>query len=96
MPKRDRYPKESPRQWAKQLFEQPTQALYQKPSVYMSGDELELQNFRTVVDYNENYLLLDLGRGRLRITGDALVILALEKARLVLRGQILSITFSEE
>ncbi len=62
----------------------------------MSEVEVELQYFRTVVDYNENYLLVDLGRARLRITGDALVILALEKGRLVLRGQILSISFSEE
>lgn len=96
MSKRNRYPKTTPKQWAKQLFAQPSEALYQKPSMYLSGDELELQNFRSLVDYNENYLLLDLGRTRLRITGDALAILALEPARLVMRGQILSISFSEE
>ncbi len=96
MPKQKRYPKTSPKQWAKQLFAQPAAMLYQKPALYLSGQELELQNFRTVVDYTAEYLLVDFGQTRLRITGDALVIVALEKTRLTLRGHILCISFSDE
>ncbi|MFI3170227.1 MAG: YabP/YqfC family sporulation protein [Faecalibacterium sp.] len=96
MPRQKRYPKTSPKQWAKQLFVQPSTIFYQQPSLYLCGSELELQNFHAVVDYTEDYLLIDLGRGRLRITGDALVIRSLEKGRLVLGGQILSVVFSEE
>lgn len=62
----------------------------------MSGNELELQNFRAVVDYTSEGLLIDMGRGRLTIQGDDLVILALEKGRLVLRGHVLDISFSDE
>lgn len=96
LPKHKRLQQISPNEWVKSLFAQPAAVFYQKPSVYLSGNELELQNFRAVVDYNEAYLLVDLGRERLRITGDALVILSLEKGRLVLSGRVLSIVFSDE
>ncbi len=98
MPKytRRQHPATSPKEWAKKLIEQPAAALYQRPSVYMSGDEIEVQNFRAVVDYNQAYLIIDLGRELMRITGDALVIVSMEKGRVVVRGRVLGISFSDE
>lgn len=91
-----KHPKTSAKDWARQLLMQPSISLYQNASIYMSGKELELQNFSTILDYTENYLLVDLGQSRLRIMGDGLRILALEKGRLSLQGHFLEISFSEE
>ncbi len=95
LPKRKQHRAASVGGWAKQLFVQPTQAFYEKPSVYLSAGELEIQNFRAIVAYSEQGLVVDFHKGQIEVTGDGLVIRALEKGRVSVRGLILKIEFSD-
>lgn len=78
------------------LFAQPPKDLYGKTSVYLCGRELEVENFRELLDYREDRIRIRLVHGILTIEGDRLVIAALEKHRIRLHGTVLRTEFSFE
>jgi len=80
----------------KSRFAQPPQGLYAKTSIYHCGKEMELENFKAVLEYKPGLLRVYLGRGVVTITGDQLQIVAMEKNRLWLRGIVLRTEFSYE
>lgn len=86
----------SPRQWICALFRQPPPGFYTRPAVYMSGDIVEIEHFRTILTYNETKLCLQFSHGRFTIYGDGLHILALTSRRITLRGKILRTDFSDD
>lgn len=76
------------------MFAQPPAGLYAQTSIYQCGNEMEIENFRVLLDYEEGLVRVGLGRGVLTVTGDGLEIAALEKNRLRLRGTFLKTEFS--
>ena len=83
-----------PRGGVGHLFAQPPSNLYGKTSVYLCGNEIEVENFRELLLYQEGKILFRLSRGVLTITGDRLEIRALEQHRIRLRGTVLCTEFS--
>ena len=55
---------------------------------------MEIENFKTLLDYEDGLIRVDLGQGTLTVTGDRLEIAALEKGRLRLRGIFIKTEFS--
>ena len=84
------------REWLWRMFRQPPRGFYGQPSVYRSGDRMEIEQFRRIRSYEEGKLCLELGRGTLTVYGDDLKIETLSARRLTLRGQILRTDFSKE
>lgn len=76
------------------LFAQPPAGLYGRASIYQCGGELEVENFKELLDYREGSVRIRLGRGVLTVTGDGLELAALEKHRLRLKGLVLKTEFS--
>jgi hypothetical protein len=86
----------SPLQWLHLLFRQPPAEFYHQPSVYLCGDELELEGFRRIVAYDEGKLCVEYGRSLFTVYGDGLRIIALSAHRLTLRGRFLRTDFSDK
>lgn len=84
------------RAWLAALFRQPPAGFYRRPSVYLSGQQMEIEHFEKILLYEENKLCLQLARGRLTIYGDGLRICTLTTTRLTLRGRVLRTDFSDE
>ena len=61
---------------------------YRREAVYWSGRTLELENFRRVVRIEPGLLCVETGRGYLTVTGQQLVVAALEKHRLLVKGRV--------
>ncbi len=96
MPKHKRQKKRiTPGQWLYMLFRQPPAALYRQPSVYLCGNEMEIEYFRRIVNYDENKLCVELYRGFFTVYGDRLKISILAAHRLTLRGRFLRTDFSD-
>lgn len=93
---RKRNRKHSLRGWFRQIFRQPPKGFYGRTSVYLSGERMEIEQFRRIRSYEEGKLSLELGRGILTVYGDELKIETLSARRLTLRGQILRTDFSKE
>lgn len=79
----------TPRRWAKLLFRQPPRGLYEQPSVYTCGGQMEITNFRRIVLYNEEKLCVETKSGRFTVYGDGLKIRTLAARRITLRGKFL-------
>ncbi len=80
----------------KALFAQPPAGLYGGTTLYQCGNEMELENFKMLLDYQENKLRVRMKNGVLTIFGDRLEIAALEPRRLRIRGLVLKTEFSYE
>ena len=78
------------------MFAQPPKNLYGRTSVYLCGRELEVENFRELLDYQRNRVCLRLSCGTLTVFGDDLELAALEKHRIRLCGMVLKTEFSYE
>lgn len=84
------------RSWLAALFRQPPAGFYRTPSIYQSGNRLEVEHFRAILLYDEDQLRLQMPRGQLTICGNGLRILTLTADRLTLSGKILRVDFSDE
>ena len=93
---RAHHDRRTPGDWLRGLFRQPPPGFYSRPAVYLSGDRMEIEQFRRIRSYEEGKLCLELGRGTLTVYGDDLKIETLSARRLTLRGQILRTDFSKE
>lgn len=97
MPRQKRKKKRiTPGQWLHMLFRQPPVHLYRQPSIYLCGEEMEIEYFRRIVVYDENKLCVELYRGLFTVYGDQLKIRTLEAHRLTLQGRFLRTDFSDE
>lgn len=94
LPKRSKRPRPVPRRTIKSLFAQPPLQFYAQTTLYQCGNEMEIENFKTLLDYEDGLVRVDLGHGTLTVTGDRLEIAALEKGRLRLRGIFFKTEFS--
>lgn len=94
LPKRSKRPRSTPRRSIKGLFAQPPAQLYSRTTIYQCGNEMEIENFKTLLDYEDGLIRVDLGHGTLTVMGDRLEIAALEKGRLRLRGIFFKTEFS--
>lgn len=83
------------RSWLAALFRQPPPGFYCRPSVYLSGGQLEIEHFETILFYDEDRLCLQLAKGRFTVYGSGLRICTLTAARLTVRGTILRTDFSD-
>lgn len=84
------------RSWLAALFRQPPAGFYRTPSIYQSGNRLEVEHFRAILLYDEDRLRLQMPRGQFTVYGDGLRILTLTADRLTLSGKILRVDFSDE
>ncbi|MCI2047613.1 MAG: YabP/YqfC family sporulation protein [Faecalibacterium sp.] len=94
MPKRNRRQAGRPHHTLKNLLAQPPAPLYEQPSLYWCGQEIEIEHFLRVTDFAPERIQVSTRKGTLTITGDALVLTALEKGRALIRGRFLKIEFS--
>ena len=53
----------TPQSWFKLLFRQPPAGMYRRPSVYMTGTQMEIEHFRRIRTYDQNKLCLELYGG---------------------------------
>lgn len=86
----------SSRSWFRRMFRQPPPGFYGRASIYLSGGQMEIEQFRRICTYEEGKLCLELGQGVLTVYGDGLKIEMLSAHRLTLSGQILRTDFSRE
>lgn len=85
----------TPAQWLTALFRQPPNGFYRRASIYLCGDEMEIEYFRRIVVYDENKLCVELPNGLYTVYGDRLKICSLAPHRLTLKGQFLRTDFSD-
>ena len=83
------------RSWLAALFRQPPAGFYRRPSIYLSGDRMEIEHFQKILFYDENKLCLQMARGCFTVLGDHLQICVLTATRLTLQGQFLRTDFSD-
>jgi len=86
----------TPRRWFGLLFRQPPRGLYQQPSVYFSGNQMEIEHFRRIVLYDETKLCVELKRGHFTVYGDGLKICTLAAHRITLKGNFLRTDWTDE
>ena len=77
----------------KSWFAQPAADFYRRPAVYIYGGQTELQGCRAVLELEENRILVDMGRRKLALYGDGLVLSALNGRVLLVRGTLLKAEF---
>ena len=82
------------REWLRRMFRQPVRGFYGQPSVYLSGDRMEIEHFRRICTYDEEKLCLEFRQGRFTVYGDTLRIETLSAHRITLRGRFLRTDFS--
>lgn len=82
------------REWFQRMFRQPVRGFYDQPSVYRSGDRMEIEQFQRILLYDEEKLCLEFRRGRFTVYGDGMRIEALAAHRITLRGIFLRTEFS--
>lgn len=76
------------------LFGQPPFGLYERTSLYQSEHELEIENYKAILLYEEDRLEVDLGESLLKIYGTDLQVISLEKNRIRLNGILLKLEYS--
>ena len=96
MSKRNGRRQTAPQKRGKSLFAQPPENLYGRTSIYLCGRELEVENFRELLDYQQDRVRLRLSCGILTVLGDCLELAALEKHRIRLCGTVLKTEFFYE
>ena len=82
------------REWFQRMFRQPVRGFYGQPSVYRSGDRMEIEQFQRILLYDEEKLCLEFRRGRFTVYGDGMRIETLAAHRITLRGIFLRTEFS--
>ena len=80
--------------WMRRMFRQPPQGFYGQPSVYLSGDQMEIEHFRSIRTYDDEKLCLEFPRGQFTVYGDEMRIETLSAHRITLRGKFLRTDFS--
>ena len=85
----------TPQGWLKLLFRQPPAGIYRQPSVYMTGTQMEIQNFRQIRTYDSSKLCLELYGGIFTVYGDEMKILSLAAHRITLQGRFVRTDFSD-
>ena len=91
--KKQRTGRLSLREWFWRIFRQPPRGFYGQPSVYRSGDRMEIEQFQRILTYDEEKLCLEFRRGRFTVYGDELRIETLAAHRITLRGIVLRTEF---
>ena len=90
---RAHHDRRTPGDWLRGLFRQPPPGFYSRPAVYLSGDRMEIEQFRRILTYDEEKLCLEFRRGRFTVYGDELHIETLAAHRITLRGCVLRTEF---
>ena len=78
----------------RRMFRQPPQGFYGQPSVYLSGDQMEIEHFRSIRTYDDEKLCLEFPCGQFTVYGDEMRIETLTAHRITLRGKFLRTDFS--
>lgn len=80
-------------QW-KSLFTQPAEGFYLRPMVHITCNRtIEIEGCRSVLEFEEGSLVLDMGRWQLTLLGRGLCIRAVAGKRLVIDGTLLRAEF---
>ena len=82
------------RSWLSRMLRQPPRGFYGRPSVYLSGNTLEIEHVRRIRTYEEDKLCLEFSGGMLTVYGDGMQIETLSAHRITLRGMFLRTDFS--
>ena len=85
----------TPQSWFKLLFRQPPAGMYRRPSVYMTGTQMEIEHFRRIRTYDQNKLCLELYGGTFTVYGDQMQILSLTAHRITLQGRFVRTDFTD-
>ena len=84
------------RGWFARMLRQPPRGFYGQPSVYLSGNIMEIEHFRRIHTYEEGRLCLEFAGGLFTVYGDNLKIETLAAHRITLRGRFLRTDFSSK
>lgn len=86
---------QTPGKGIRQLFAQPPQRFYTGTAASLYGRQtMEIQGCRSVLEFEEGYLRLDMGGWEMEVSGNPLSIRAIEGKRLVVEGSLGEIRFS--
>lgn len=76
------------------MLELPTEIILNLPMITVVGrDELNLENYKGIVEYSEERIRIDTSCGIIRIEGRGLVLKQITSENLVVKGQIIKFEY---
>ena len=95
MKQRSKKQKQSIRASLKQLVGQPGTGFYRQPMLHINcHGQIEVENCKQILFYNEQMLRLDMGRWEISLYGDELELRTVSKNLLVLLGRVFKTEFT--
>lgn len=86
--------KVGPREIFSSMFRMPPPTLYTDAMVHINcAGTVQIDNCKGILAYNENAVELDMGKLKLQLSGDDLVLETVEKGIILVRGQVFGLTF---
>lgn len=77
-----------------EVLEMPKEVIMDLPKLTMAGDkELYLENYKSILEYTDKLVRLNLGRREIKISGTDLAIRAIESADITVSGTISAVEF---
>ncbi|HOM01437.1 MAG TPA: sporulation protein YqfC [Acetivibrio sp.] len=77
-----------------ELLELPKEIVLDLPKITMFGNKnLVVENYKGIIEYDNNKIRVNTGKGTIRVTGESLVIKEITSEDLMIDGEILSLEF---
>lgn len=77
-----------------ELLELPKEIVLDLPKITMFGDKnLIVENYKGIIEYDNNRIRVNTGKGIIMVSGDRLVIKEITSEDLMIEGEILSLEF---
>ncbi|HHV29684.1 sporulation protein YqfC [Acetivibrio mesophilus] len=77
-----------------ELLELPKEIVLDLPKITMFGNKnLIVENYKGIIEYDNNRIRVNTGKGIIRVAGDSLVIKEITSEDLMIDGEILSLEF---
>jgi sporulation protein YqfC len=77
-----------------EILELPKEVVMDLPKITMFGDRnLLMENYKGIIEYDDNRIRVNTGRGIIKVTGEKLVIKEITLEDLMIDGDIVSLEF---
>ena len=91
---RGRKKRDGPKKILSSIFQMPPPELYTGAMLHINcNGSVQVDNSKGIVLYNENAVELDMGKTRVRLSGDDLTLETVEKGIVLVRGRIFNLEF---
>lgn len=77
-----------------EVLELPKEIILDLPKITMFGDRnLFIENYKGIIEYDNNRIRINTGKGIIRVTGESLMIKEITSEDLMIDGEIVSLEF---